>query len=138
MTNHRTILLASAILVGSLAVVTTGRGQTDASKTKQTPAVPMEHPRLTIEVTGGEANKPIENASVYVKTVEEHALLKDKKVELNVKTNQQGTAHIADSPMGRVLIQIVAEGWKSYGHWYDINDPKQVVKIHLDRPPKWY
>ncbi len=93
--------------------------------------------RMTIEVTGGDSNKPVENASVYLKTLEEHAL-KDKKTELNVKTNQNGVAHIPDAPTGRVLIQIVAEGWKSYGHWYDIADPRQVIKIHLDRPPKWY
>ena len=93
--------------------------------------------RLTLEVTGGDSNKPVENASVYLKTLEQHAL-KDKKFEVNVKTNQQGIAHIPEAPLGRVLIQIVAEGWKTYGHWYDITDPKQVIKIHLERPPKWY
>jgi hypothetical protein len=93
--------------------------------------------RLTIEVTGGESNKPIENASVYLKTIEEHAI-KDKKFEVNVKTNQQGIAHVPDAPLGRVLIQVVADGWKTYGHWYDISDAKQTIKIHLDRPPKWY
>jgi len=45
---------------------------------------------------------------------------------------------LAQPPTGRVLIQVVAEGWKTYGHWYDLTDSKQVVKIHLDRPPKWY
>lgn len=93
--------------------------------------------RLTIEVTGGEDNKPVENASVYVKTEEQH-VLKDKKTEENVKTNMQGIAHVPDPPTGRVLIQVVADGWKPYGRWYDITDLKQVVKIHLDRPPKWY
>ena len=93
--------------------------------------------RLTIEVTGGDTNKPIENASVYVKT-EEERLIKDKKTEQNVKTNMQGVAHLPQPPVGRVLIQVIAEGWKPYGRWYDINDPKQVIKIHLERPPKWY
>lgn len=98
---------------------------------------PAPIPRLTIEVTGGDANKPVDNASVYVKTEEAH-LIKDKKTEQNVKTNKDGVAHLPDPPLGRVLIQVVAEGWKPYGHWYDITDSKQVVKIHLDRPPKWY
>lgn len=93
--------------------------------------------RITIEVTGGDANKPIENASVYVKTLEQH-LIKDKKFEVNVKTNPQGVAHVPDSPLGRVLVQVVADGWKPYGHWYDITEPKQLIKIHLERPPKWY
>ena len=94
--------------------------------------------RLRIEVTGGEANKPVENASVYLKTVEERTVLKDKKLELNVKTNQQGVAHIPEPPLGRVLIQIVVPGWKTYGKWYDITDPNQTIKIHLERPPQWY
>ena len=98
---------------------------------------PSPNNRLTIEVTAGDANKPVENASVYVKTIEEH-LLKDKKSEINVKTNQEGVAHVPDAPLGKVLIQIVAEGWKPYGHWYEITDPKQVIKIHLETPPKWY
>ena len=107
-----------------------------AAPPKETPA-PASIPRLTIEITGGDADKPIENASVYLKTQEDR-LIKDKKTELNVKTNMQGIAHVPQPPTGRVLIQVVAEGWKSYGHWYDITDSKQVVKIHLDRPPKWY
>ncbi len=98
---------------------------------------PAPIPRLTIEVTGGDANKPVDNASVYVKTEEDH-LIKDKKTEQNVKTNKDGVAHLPDPPLGRVLIQVVAEGWKPFGHWYDITDSKQVVKIHLERPPKWY
>jgi hypothetical protein len=94
--------------------------------------------RLTIEVTGGEKDVAVENASVYVKYVEEKKLRKDKKYALNVKTNREGTAHIPDPPLGRVLIQIVAEGWKSYGKYYELSDPGAVIKIHLDRPPKWY
>jgi len=109
--------------------------QAPPSKKEQAPSPGN---RLVIEVTGGESNKPIENASVYVKTVEQRTLLKDKKFEVNVKTNQKGVAHVPDAPMGRVEIQIVAEGWKTYGHWYDITEPQQVIKIHLDRPPKWY
>ena len=102
------------------------------------PAQSTEPNRLRIEVTGGEKAVPVENASVYVKYVEEHVIRKDKKLELNVKTNREGVAHVAEAPLGRALIQIIAEGWKTYGRWYDISDPKQVIKIHLERPPKWY
>jgi hypothetical protein len=94
--------------------------------------------RLRIEVSGGEKNVAVENASVYVKFTEEKKLGKDKKYELNVKTNRSGVAHIPDPPMGRVLIQIVAIGWKTYGKYYELTDPGEVIRIHLDRPPKWY
>jgi hypothetical protein len=94
--------------------------------------------RVTIEVSGGENDAPVENASIYLKYVEEHKLKKDKKVELNVKTNREGTAHIPEAPTGRVLVQIVADGWKTYGRWYDITEAKQTIKVHLERPPRWY
>jgi hypothetical protein len=94
--------------------------------------------RVTIEVSGGENAAPVENASVYIKYVEERKIKKDKKVELNVKTNREGTAHVPDAPLGRVLIQVVADGWKTYGRWYDIAEAKQIIKVHLERPPRWY
>lgn len=102
------------------------------------PSQTSESKRLTIEVTGGEKSVPVENASVYVKYVEEHVIKRDKKLELNVKTNRDGVAHVAEAPLGRALIQVIAEGWKTYGRWYDITDPHQVIKVRLERPPKWY
>jgi hypothetical protein len=107
-----------------------------APQARQTKPDPQT--RITIEVSGGDKDTPVENASVYVKYVEEHAIKKDKKLELNVKTNRDGVAHVPSAPLGRALIQVVAEGWKTYGRWYDIIDPKQTIKIHLERPPKWY
>jgi len=109
------------------------------------PALPPKAPpqtsgpsRLTIEVTGGDKSVPVENASVYVKYIEQRSLRKDKKVELNVKTNREGIARVPDAPIGRALVQIIADGWKTYGRWYDIADPRQIIKIRLERPPKWY
>lgn len=124
------------VLAATLVLPALLLAQQDPSKKQQ--QVPSPENRITIIVTGGDSEKPVENASVYVKTVEEHAVLKNKKFEVNVKTNQSGVAHVPDAPLGRVLVQVVADGWKTYGHWYDVTDPKQTIKVHLDRPPKWY
>jgi hypothetical protein len=94
--------------------------------------------RVTIEVSGGEKETPVENASVYLKYVEEHKLKKNKTVALNVKTSRDGTAHIPEAPTGRVLVQVLADGWKTYGRWYDITEGKQTIKVHLEKPPRWY
>jgi hypothetical protein len=108
------------------------------SKPQTPPPASDAQARITIEVTGGEKSVPVENASVYVKFIEERSLRKDKKLEMNVKTSRDGIAHVPNAPMGRVLVQVVAEGWKTYGHWLDITDPKQTIKVHLEKPPKWY
>jgi len=132
---HRVLhLLCLTVLAGFLAIPAPLCSQDSKGKQDQPP--PPTN-KLTIEVTGGDENKPIENASVYVKTVEQH-LIKDKKFEVNVKTNMRGVAHVPDAPTGRLLIQVVADGWKTYGHWYDVTDLKEPIKIHLEKPPKWY
>lgn len=127
----------TAVLTLAYAVSAQDPGASSAAP-KETSPKPDAQARVTIEVTGGEKETPVENASVYVKYIEERKLRKDKKLELNVKTNREGVAHVPDAPLGRVLIQVLAEGWKSYGRWFDITDPKQTIKVHLDRPPKWY
>jgi hypothetical protein len=80
---------------------------------------------IRIELTGGDAKKPIEDASVYVKF---------KKIELNLKTNQNGVARSPQIPKGRVLIQIVAPGWKTFGQYYEITEDEQVIQINIERP----
>ena len=86
--------------------------------------------RLRIELTGGDENKPIADASVYIKY---------KKVELNVKTNQEGVARSPDIPRGKILLQVVAPGWKTYGEWQQVTEDEQTIHIHLVRPTtRWY
>jgi hypothetical protein len=132
--------LLLSCLVMALAAAIGLRVQAQSAQTTPPKAAPPRvesASRLTIEVSGGEKETPVENASVYVKYVEGH-LIKDKKFELNVKTNRDGTAHIPDAPLGKVLVQVVAEGWKTYGRWFEVTDAKQTLKVHLERPPKWY
>lgn len=128
------VCLATFALCSSPMAWTTQAQQNPPAK----PAATEQTSRITLEVSGGENQKPVENASIYIKYIEERKVKKDKTVELNVKTNRQGTAHIPDAPMGRVLVQVVADGWKTYGRWYDVNEAKQTIKIHLDKPPRWY
>jgi len=130
----RSACLAS--MLGVLAVAASVNNSQEVPKGQTQRSLPST--RVTIEVTGGDKDSPVENASVYLKYVEEHKIAKNKQFELNVKTNREGIAHIPDAPLGRVLIQIVAEGWKTFGRWYDITGTKEPIKIHLERPPKWY
>ena len=132
----------ACLCIAACAVIAQGVAAQDSPaatpKPKTPPPASDVQTRITIEVTGGEKSVPVENASVYVKFIEEHSLKKDKKREMNVKTSRDGIAHVPNAPMGRVLVQVVAEGWKTYGRWLDITDPKQTIKVHLERPPKWY
>lgn len=144
--NVNSVLIRTAVstLVAiAISAVAAGRGpfprqQAQTGEEKEKPSKTLALNRLTIEVTGGEKNQPVDNASVYLKFTEVRKLKKNKKFELNVKTNQDGVAHVPEPPLGRVVIQVVAEGWKPFGRVYAIEDLSQPIQIHLERPKHWY
>jgi len=122
------------IALAAFLLTATHAGAQEDSKSDK----PSGMAKLRIEVTAGEKNKPVESASVYVRYVEERALRKDKKIEMNVKTNKDGVVRVPDVPKGKVLIQVIAEGWKTFGRWYDITGDEEVIQIKLEKPPRWY
>jgi len=130
------LIAVGLVLSGWLA--TSASAQNNPSPDAAAASKQAQSNRVRIEVVGGDADTPVENASVYLKYVEERKLRKDKKVELNVKTNREGVAHVPDAPLGKVLIQVIAEGWKTYGKWIEITDPRQTVRVKLEKPPRWY
>ena len=104
-----------------------------STKDEAKPAKPSGSAQVRIELTGGDTKKPIADASVYLKFTEDK-VLRDKKIEFNLKTNQNGVARSPQIPKGRVLIQIVSPGWKTFGQYYDIDQDEQTIQINLERP----
>ncbi len=130
------LLRMVSFLILLMAMVAHGQDKDADAKAKSDAA--STDVRLTIVVTGGEDKKPIDSASVYIRYVEEHKHGKDKKIEMNLKTNQSGICHVPVIPPGKFVIQVIAEGWKTYGEYYDVNQTEQTINITLVRPPKWY
>jgi hypothetical protein len=133
--------LKNAVPIGSMLLLLLAvgvRAQDKDSDAKGKSDSGSKNVKLTIVVTGGEEKKPIDAASVYVRYVEERKIGKDKKIEMNLKTNQEGICHVPVIPPGRFLVQVIAEGWKTYGEYYDMNQTEQTINITLARPPKWY
>src|SRR5262245_10922588 len=106
------VLMALAVL---LCGISGARAQ--ATKTDVHKAV-----RLTVVITGGDEKKPVDSASVYVKY---------DKVEMNLKTNLSGVCHAPEIPPGRILIQVIAPGWKTFGQYYDADQAEQTINIGL-------
>ena len=132
----KTLLRAASLLMLFIAIAASGQDKSADAKAKTDSDT--KDVRLTIVVTGGEEKKPVDSASVYVRYVEEHKHGKDKKIEMNLKTNQSGVCHVPVIPPGKFVIQVIADGWKTYGEYYDVNQIEQTININLSRPPKWY
>ena len=74
----------------------------------------------------GDNGKPVANASVYVRyNVPGDLLRKDKLAELDLKTNGDGSVRVPAVPQGKILIQVIAPGWHTYGKWYDIEGKEE-------------
>lgn len=140
------IVLMAATWAGSAAVVS--RAAPPQQQNPPPENAPAQKPNtaapqsdtvtIHIEVTAGEKEKPVEGASIYVRFTEPRKLRHDHKVEMNVKTTPQGKARVPFVPKGSVLIQVIAEGWKTFGKSFEITSDEQVIKIHLDKPHQWY
>ena len=132
----KTLLRMVSFLILLIAVAANGQDKNADAKAKADSDA--KDARLTIVVSGGEDKQPIDSASVYVRYVEEHKHGKDKKIEMNLKTNQSGVCHVPVIPIGKFVVQVIADGWKTYGEYYDANQIEQTINITLVRPPKWY
>ena len=94
--------------------------------------------KLRITVVDPKGN-PVDNASVYVRYNETSGFFhKDKLAELSFKTNQQGALKVPEVPQGRVMVQVIAKNWHTFGQWYDVNQDEQTIAIKLEPPVKWY
>lgn len=114
-------------------VLANGNGQSDSKKDEAPPTT-----KIKIEVTDPNG-KPVSQASVYVRFNESGGVFhKDKLAELDLKTNQDGSTKVPPIPQGKIMIQVVAKGWRTFGSWYDIESAEQTVQIKLQARPHWY
>jgi hypothetical protein len=131
----RPLALAAVALLLSTAVAMAQSNSSDkGDKSKDSGST-----KIHIEVVAGDKDAPVANASVYVRFSEPGGFFhKQKKIEMNLKTSQEGTVKVPEIPRGKVLIQIVAPGWKTFGKWYTFEKDEETVKIKLEKPPHWY
>ncbi len=129
--NHAVFAFAVLLLAGVVFAQASSDEKKDKSKEPLTT-------RLHIVVTAGDKDKPVANASVYVRFSQSRFLRKDRLVEMNFKTSQEGTVKVPEIPRGKTQIQVIAPGWKTFGQWYDLDKEEETIQIKLDKPPKWY
>jgi len=80
-----------------------------------------------------EANgKPVKNAEVVLHLVDPNG--KQRSEGLELKTHDDGKAEASAIPYGKVRIQVIAPGFKTYGEDFDVNQPNLAITIKLQKP----
>ena len=91
---------------------------------------PVSH----VEVTVLRANdqKPVDNAAVVFR-------LESETGNMELKTDEDGKSVIDVLPTGaKVLIQVIAKGYQTFGGEYTIDKPEMSYEIKLKRPGEQY
>lgn len=79
--------------------------------------------------------KPVRNASVILHPVEEG---KQDKGGFQLKTDLDGRTSFEGVPYGTLRIQVLAQGFQTFGQDYEVNQPSMDITIKLKRPSGQY
>jgi len=95
---------------------------------------PMTNIRIEVKTY---SDKPIDRASVIVKFVEGRDYLKlgkQIKTSWQLKTNQEGFAKIPAIPQGKLLVQVIAKGYQTFGQTFEVNETERTIEVKLNAP----
>lgn len=76
--------------------------------------------------------KPVKNAEVVLHLVNKDGKQRQEGMEL--KTHEDGKAEATGIPYGKVRIQVIAPGFRTYGEDFDVNQPSMEITIKLQKP----
>lgn len=76
--------------------------------------------------------KPVRNAEIVLHSVGKDGKQKEESIEL--KTHEDGTTTIGGVARGKVRVQVIAPGFRTYGQDFDIDQPQHDITIKLQKP----
>jgi hypothetical protein len=91
---------------------------------------------MSFVVVRDENGKPIRNAAVVMHPVDDQG--KQQRNGLELKTDADGKASFDGVPYGKLRIQVLAQGFQTYGEDYDVDKPSLDVTVKMKRPAKQY
>src|SRR5271155_4952080 len=129
--QFRSLITLSAI--GSLLLSISVHAQDTSSRgRKYTPPPATAH--VTVAVVKDTNGKPVENAAVVF-----HMRGEEGKGNMELKTNEEGKAAIDVVPIGDTMtLQIIADGFQTFGEDYKITSDTKDIVVRLKRPQPQY
>jgi hypothetical protein len=122
MTGMRRIIVYGALLT-ILAMAAAAFGQKDQDEATSW---------LHFLVVKDDNGKPVRNAAVIMHSVNDRG--KQERGGLELKTDSAGKADFDGVPYGKLRVQVLAQGFQTYGEDFYIDKPKMDFTIKLKRP----
>jgi hypothetical protein len=100
----------------------------------------MTELEITVKTPGGHA---IDRAEVIVrwKADPKHPAARYNRAvntTFEMRTNQDGIAKVPAIPQGKILIQVNAKGYQTFGKVFEIDEGARTIDVVLDPPQQQY
>ena len=115
-----------------LAVLLTVAVATTSFAGKKPSASQQNTASVNVTIVRDSNGKAVKNAEVVLHLVDIHG--KEKQEGMELKTHDDGKAEATGIPYGKVRIQVIAPGFKTYGQDFNINQPSLELTIKLQKP----
>ncbi len=99
---------------------------------KKPPVPEQKTAAINMTVIRDSSGKPVKNAEVVIHLIDIHG--KQKAEGLELKTHDDGKAEATGIPYGKVRIQVIAPGFRTYGEDFSIDQPSHEFTIKLQKP----
>src|SRR5215831_9159643 len=86
---------------------------------------------LNLTVLKDSNGKPVKNAEIVLHPVDEHGRQKQESLEL--KTHDDGKAGASGIAYGKVRVQVIARGYRTFGDDYVVDQLRQKTVIKLEK-----
>jgi len=103
-------------------------------KHNRKPEAPTSAINLTVLAVAN--GKPVKNAEVVLHPVDERGRQKQEGLEL--KTHEDGKASTTGIAYGKLRVQVIAHGFRTFGADYDVNQPDLEITIKLEKPTEQF
>jgi Carboxypeptidase regulatory-like domain len=104
------------------------------------PLLAADLTKVQVKVTNLDG-KPVDRASVIVKFVSGHSVVKLGKgimTHWEMRTNQEGIAKVPSMPQGKLLVQVIAKGYQTFGDTFEVEEPEKTLEVKLKPPQSQY
>ena len=103
------------------------------------PLLAADLTKLTVVVTNA-SGKPVDRADVVVKFAGRSILKLGAKVRTSweMRSSQEGVVHVPELPKGKILIQVIAKNYQTFGQTYDVTEDEKTIEVKLNPPQDQY
>jgi hypothetical protein len=87
---------------------------------------------VNLTVVRDSNGKPVKNAEVVLHLLDKEG--NERQDGLELKTHEDGKAATDGIPYGKVRIQVIAQGFRTWGNDYEVRQPNMEITIKLQKP----